>query len=58
MPMIHEEFTEYIGRMAEEECRRTRREMGLNPEPSEATWMLGCDPEPCRENCPFRGRCR
>jgi hypothetical protein len=54
MPMIHEEFTQGIGRMAEQECQRTRREQGLPANPSGATWLLGCDSEPCLEKCPFR----
>jgi len=58
MPMIHEEFAAAIGRMAEQECQRTRQELGLPEEPSEATWMLGCDNEPCRDNCPFRSCCK
>jgi hypothetical protein len=57
MPMIHEEFTEGIGRMAEQECQRTRREMGLPVQPSKATLFIGCANEPCREKCPFKGAC-
>ena len=57
MPMNHELFADYIGRIAEEECQRTRREQGLLEKPSEATWILGCDSEPCQKNCPFKGTC-